>query len=329
MRSSPQTTSYRAPDDVTVHDDRVLDLRAILETTLRRRHPKGERVSPNRSRRIVSGPMDTAMSSRSRITLLITFLLTSVVVSAPSAAGADDPPLCNGIPATIWGTTGDDRGENAIYGTEGADVIHGLGGRDEIYGLGGNDIICGGSHRDWIWGGDGSDDIFGQGGHDVIRGDIGYDHLRGGPGNDKLWGNRGKEDTIWAGIGADVCVGETEVNCEVDYRWGYDADHWLGLLDEYWGDIGETENALTIVACESGGEPFVVGGRGDYYYGLFQHDITDWERRAAGAGFPGASPFNPEANIAAARWYSDAWVAWKDGDESTRWDAWSCKRELP
>jgi Ca2+-binding RTX toxin-like protein len=269
------------------------------------------------------------MDTKSHGILIAAVLVGSLMVTPPPAAGAAEPPLCNGIPATHWGTSGNDRGENAIYGTEGDDVIHGLQGRDEIYGLGGNDIICGGSHRDWIDGGDGRDDIWGQGGHDEIRGGVGYDFMRGGPGNDKIWGNRGKGDTIWAGIGSDVCVGETEVNCEVDFRWGYDAEDWLDLIDQYWGDVGETENALIIVACESSGEPFVVGGRGDNYYGLFQHDITDWERRAEGAGFPGGSPFNPEVNIAAARWYSDAWIEWKNGDESTRWDAWSCRRELP
>ena len=125
--------------------------------------------------------MNTVMASRSRIAFVAAMLLGGLVGVAPATAATDEPPLCNGIPATIWGTPGNDRGDNAISGTEGDDVIHGLQGRDEIYGLGGNDIICGGSHRDWIWGGDGSDDIFGQGGHDEIRGEIGYDQYHPTP----------------------------------------------------------------------------------------------------------------------------------------------------
>jgi hypothetical protein len=46
---------------------------------------------------------------------------------------------CNGMPATIVGTSGDD----VLEGTDGDDVIQALDGNDVVFGRGGNDIICG------------------------------------------------------------------------------------------------------------------------------------------------------------------------------------------
>ena len=57
---------------------------------------------------------------------------------------------CNGMPATIEGTNGDD----VLTGTSGDDVIAGLSGNDTINGMGGNDTICGGDGNDTIDAGD-------------------------------------------------------------------------------------------------------------------------------------------------------------------------------
>ncbi|MFH0351182.1 MAG: hypothetical protein ACHBMF_04515 [Chromatiales bacterium] len=46
---------------------------------------------------------------------------------------ATPPVTCNGLPATILGTFGQDT----LVGTPGNDVIHGRGGNDTIRGLGG------------------------------------------------------------------------------------------------------------------------------------------------------------------------------------------------
>lgn len=56
--------------------------------------------------------------------------------------------------------------------------------------------------------------------------------------------------------------------------------------------------ARRVMACESGGNPNAVNPTSGAA-GLFQHLPSYWPGRAAAAGFPGASPFNPEANIAA------------------------------
>ena len=253
----------------------------------------------------------------------VAVLAAATLISIPSPAIAGNPVMCNQYEATIVG----DGSQTPLEGTSGDDVIVGSANNDVINGNGGHDIICGGGGRDTIDGGNGNDQIWGQGGHDQLRGGKGNDILRGGNGNDKMRGKAGPNDTTWGGLGSDVCIAEREGNCELDHRWGHDTAEWADLIDEYFGDIGESENALIIVECESRGEPFAVGGTGDNYYGLFQHDFNDWDRRAENAGFPDGSPFNPEVNVAAARWYSDAWVEWKN-DPSTRWEAWSCSREL-
>ena len=80
-------------------------------------------------------------------------------------------PSCNGLPATIVGTAGN----NTINGTSGRDVIAGLGGIDTIYGGGGNDVICGGDGNDEIEGGSGDDWLDGGAGSDSLRGDGGRD----------------------------------------------------------------------------------------------------------------------------------------------------------
>ncbi len=271
--------------------------------------------------------MISPMQSFRRAALAFTALLTVLVV-APTSAGAADPVLCQGVEATIVGTDGHDAGDDAIYGTEGDDVIHGLGGRDEIYGLGGNDLICGGGGGDTIEGGLGSDTIYGQGGNDNLKGGKGNDNIYAGHHNDRVWGNGGANDTVWAGSGSDTCIAETEANCELDTRWGHTPDEWLPLLEEYFGDIGETQNARIILGCESTGEPFILGPDGPYGrpMGLFQFLPGTWDQwNRETPGWAGESPFHPEANIATARRLYDAYVDW---DGRWGWTPWSCRRLL-
>ena len=74
------------------------------------------------------------------------------------------PPMCDGRPATIVGTTGDDE----LTGTGGDDVIVGLGGDDRLLGGAGNDALCGFNGDDTLIGGEGDDVIFGGNGSDWI-----------------------------------------------------------------------------------------------------------------------------------------------------------------
>ena len=112
----------------------------------------------------------------------------------PSDEPPDEPPvLCNGLPATIVGTDGNDY----LVGTPRNDVIHGLAGNDTIFGLGGGDVICGGPGRDKLYGNSGKDKLFGGAGNDV---------LKGGTGRDRLLGQSGK-DVMDGGSGFDRCDG--------------------------------------------------------------------------------------------------------------------------
>jgi Ca2+-binding RTX toxin-like protein len=114
-------------------------------------------------------------------------------------------PTCEGQPATIVGTNGDD----AITGTAGDDVILGLGGDDVIHGLGGVDLICGGPGNDALDGGPGSDGLIGGGGNDTLRCGPGFDDggLSGGGGNDKLYGESLCANALLPGPGDDLVVG--------------------------------------------------------------------------------------------------------------------------
>jgi Ca2+-binding RTX toxin-like protein len=104
-------------------------------------------------------------------------------------------PTCDGQPATILGTAGNDT----IEGTAGADVIVGLDGNDKIRGRGGDDRICGGAGKDKLKGEKGNDRLFGEAGKDRLSGGRGADYLDGGPDRDKCTG----------GPGTDI-----KVNCE-------------------------------------------------------------------------------------------------------------------
>ena len=73
---------------------------------------------------------------------------TSAVIS--NAFATIEPNTCFGLPATKFGTPGND---NTLVGTPGPDVIVSLGGNDIIQGLGGDDHICGEDGNDRIDGG--------------------------------------------------------------------------------------------------------------------------------------------------------------------------------
>ena len=91
-------------------------------------------------------------------------VIAGVVMLIPSTVAVAAPPLCDGKPATIVGTEGDDD----LRGTDGDDVIVGLGGDDLIKGRGGNDTLCGNAGKDRLVGGPGDD---------VIEGGAGYDRV--------------------------------------------------------------------------------------------------------------------------------------------------------
>lgn len=133
------------------------------------------------------------------------------ISSTPTATGAQ-ATLCNGLPATIVGTPGDDR----IEGTPGQDVIVAGEGRDVVFGREGNDVICGGPGPDVIKGGRGNDVMIGGGGNDRLIGGIGKDTLDGGNGKDRLFAGGGN-DSLKGGSRSDLLSGENGVDaCNLD-----------------------------------------------------------------------------------------------------------------
>lgn len=117
-------------------------------------------------------------------TLLGPTLLGSALGLAPSASLAATP-TCQGLPATIVGTTGDDR----LVGTAKADVILARGGDDRVEGRGGDDVICGGPGTDRLLGGAGEDRIDSGKPGTERRGHRTFvygDELAGGSGDDWL-----------------------------------------------------------------------------------------------------------------------------------------------
>ena len=102
------------------------------------------------------------------------------VVSIPAAGASAPTATCDGIPATIVGTNGDDT----LNGTPGPDVIVGLGGNDVVHGGGGDDVICGGAGDDVLIAGNGGDAVDGGAGFDIVFGEAGDDALHGGAGED-------------------------------------------------------------------------------------------------------------------------------------------------
>jgi soluble lytic murein transglycosylase-like protein len=95
---------------------------------------------------------------------------------------------------------------------------------------------------------------------------------------------------------------------------GPKVERWRSLVQKYFKSA-HVPWAMAVMKCESGGNPNAVNSSSQAS-GLFQHIPKYWANRASAAGFPGASIFNPEANIAAS-----AWLLYHGGPQH-----WSCNK---
>ena len=176
-------------------------------------------------------------------------------------AGAGNDRICSlgGDDVVLTG-----RGNDIVAAGPGNDLVRGYLGNDRVFGGDGDDILKGGDGDDILKGGDGDDIINGQTGHDVVWGQAGNDILYGKAGDDVVEGGE-HSDRIFAGPGInlidggpgfDVCRGSgARQECEArPHTW--DVEEWRDLVAEYFDPLGQTENALAIMDCESGGDPF-------------------------------------------------------------------------
>ena len=96
-------------------------------------------------------------------------------------------------------------------------------------------------------------------------------------------------------------------------------ERWRPLVEQYFVDEYVAE-ALSIIACESNGDPGVTNPRSGAA-GLFQFISRTWEHASEQAGVGGSSALDPEANIAAAAWLVEYSL---DGGRSA-WAHWTCR----
>jgi hypothetical protein len=134
-----------------------------------------------------------------RAIIIAAAIILGLGMTVPTATLA--APSCDGRPATIVGTAGDD----SISGTGSNDVVVARGGDDDVWGSGGSDIICGGKGDDRLEGAGGDDHLLGNAGEDVLQGDLGDDRLEGGYARDYLNGGAG-DDRLAGGRGIDACL---------------------------------------------------------------------------------------------------------------------------
>jgi len=99
-------------------------------------------------------------------------------------------------------------------------------------------------------------------------------------------------------------------------------EQWRPLVAQYF-PASRVDEALQIIQCESLGDPDAYNPYSGAS-GLFQFLPSTWATTAPLAGFPGASVFDPEANIGSA-----AWLAGRYEELGLYfWQPWSCRRVL-
>ena len=96
---------------------------------------------------------------------------------------------------------------------------------------------------------------------------------------------------------------------------------WRPLVQQYFPEF-LVEEALRVMACESRGNPDAVHPGSDAT-GLFQFLAGTWAFSSIQAGFPGASRFDAEANVAAAAWLVD--YSMRTGHPGGVWGHWVCQ----
>jgi peptidoglycan hydrolase CwlO-like protein len=99
-------------------------------------------------------------------------------------------------------------------------------------------------------------------------------------------------------------------------------EQWRSLVSAYFPG-SRVDEALAILGCESLGDPNAYNPYSGAS-GLFQFLPSTWASTSPQAGFGGASPFDPEANVGTAAWLANRYGELGQG----YWSPWSCRRVL-
>ncbi|MGH8946999.1 MAG: transglycosylase SLT domain-containing protein [Acidimicrobiia bacterium] len=99
-------------------------------------------------------------------------------------------------------------------------------------------------------------------------------------------------------------------------------ERWRSLVETFFPSH-RVEEALRIIDCESNGDPDAYNPYSGAS-GLFQFIPGTWATTSTRAGYPGASVFDPEANVASAAWLANEYQ--RQGQYY--WQAWNCSRVL-
>jgi len=109
-----------------------------------------------------------------------------------------------------------------------------------------------------------------------------------------------------------------------DRDWDFPpaVERWRQLIQRYF-PTGRVDEALAILQCESLGDPNAYNPYSGAS-GLFQFLPSTWASTSPKAGFPGASPFDAEANIGTAAWLANRYQELGHN----YWAPWNCRRVL-
>ncbi len=99
-------------------------------------------------------------------------------------------------------------------------------------------------------------------------------------------------------------------------------EQWRSLVQQFF-PASRVNEALDILDCESNGDPDALNPYSGAS-GLFQFLPSTWATTSPNAGYGGASPFDPEANVATAAWLGNRY----EELGYYFWHPWSCKRVL-
>lgn len=106
----------------------------------------------------------------------------------------------------------------------------------------------------------------------------------------------------------------------VEQDYGPDVERWRPIVEEaivaMGGPVEDSYRFLSVMRCESQGDPDAYNASSGAS-GLMQHLEVYWPARARAAGFEGASPFDPVANI-----YTSAWLIYRATGGG--WQHWVC-----